>query len=183
MNIGSEDVANFLEEFKPLIYKVLQKLNIQQRHMDYEDFFQELQIQLLKISKSFKSDTSDSEIERYKFLAYADRGLYWYGLNLLRQQQPHHSFETVDEESIDRLALKNDLTAGVAEPNLYTQEFFDLAKKRLSAKEYSLLLQFAKGKYTMQELADEQGVSRDTVYQWKYKIQERLQDIKECLKD
>ena len=49
MELVSMDINQLLIEFKPLIHKTLQRLNIYFSHMDYDDFFQELQLKLVKM--------------------------------------------------------------------------------------------------------------------------------------
>lgn len=182
MTIDSEGTIVFLDEFKPLIYKTLNTLNISQHHPDYEDFFQEFQIQLLKILHKFQSDSTDLDEINCKFIAYAGQGLYWHGLALLRKksQQP---FQPIGTDQIEWLAHSDITEAGQLESTVGIEEFFDAAKKRLSEKEYLFMMQLIEGKYTMQVIADAYGVSRTTVYKWKEKIQEKLQDLKDCLRD
>lgn len=182
MMMDFEGAAAFLKQFNPLIHKTLQRLNMTQMQMDYEDYHQELQIKLIEILMVFKNDSGDLEEKNAKFVAYAGQGLYWHGLDLL-QKKKHQAFERPDSESIEYLADYQTLDLESFEVDLYMEDFFRLAKKRLSEKDYSLLLQLASGQYTMQELATEYDVARDTIYQWKNKIQARLQDLKDCLID
>lgn len=182
MTIDSEGTVMFLNQFKPLIHKTLQTLNISQYQNDYDDFFQEFQIQLLKISQKFQYDSIDLDEINCKFLAYAGQGLYWHGLSLLKKksQQP---FQPIGTDQIDTFSLSDVSEIASLESSLETEEFFDGAKNRLSDKEYLFMMQLIEGRYTMQEIADAYGVSRTTIYKWKEKIQMRLQDIKECLTD
>ena len=169
-----------LEQFQPLIYKTLQKLNIQQHHMDYDDFFQELQIQLLKIFDEFSGDVLNQDVDRYKFTAYAGQGLYWHGLNLIRAEDVR-AYDTIEDGQLDYLHTSEcgfDLAS-----NLNIQEFFDLARVRLSDEDYELLLYLAEGKYGVQELAEVFGVSRKTIYERNKRICRRLEGIKNCLTD
>lgn len=150
--------------------------------MDYEDYYQELQIKLLDILEKFKSDTSDSDEKNCKFTAYAGRGLYWHGVDLLRKKK-NHSLETTESEKIQWLADQDLIECESIDSNLYTDDFFRLAKRRLSPEDFTLLIQLAEGKHTMSELAEKHGIVRATVYQRKERIQNRLADIKDCLKD
>lgn len=182
MDMEPEGTSNFLKTFKPLIHKVLNQLNIRQSHMNYEDYYQELQIKLIDILKFFKNDSLDLDEKNCKFVAYAKQGLYWEGLDLLRKDNRRPK-KASGSRPIEWLEDRKAVNFDSFDLNLYTEDFFRLAKKRLSSKDFLLLLQLADGQYTMQELADEYGVVRDTIYQWKNRIQERLEDIKDCLKD
>lgn len=170
----------FLKEFEPLVHKSLSKLNISQRDRDYDDFFQELQIKLLKIIEKFECDSPDIDEKRYKFVFYAGQGLYWHGLELLRIRNNRH-FDLIENDQLEWFAHQDISDDEALTSTLQTEEFFELAKERLSDKEYSLLLKLAEGSYTMQELADAYEVSRTTIYKWRDKIQTRLQDIRDCL--
>ena len=176
MKQDSEHLNQLLTEFEPLVHKTMNRLNILQNNIHYEDFTQELQIQLIDIYQSFEGSPLASEIDRYKFTAYAGQGLYWHGLNLLRQD----TLETInptDEAEMDWLMEEE----GESSYSLYIEDFFQQAKRRLAAEDYLLVLYMSEGKYTMNELANLMGVSRDTIYQRKKRIQLRLQDLKECL--
>lgn len=176
MNKESECLNQVLIQFEALVHKTMNRLNIPQNNMHYEDFTQKLQIQLIEIFQSFDGNPLDSEIDRYKFIAYAGQGLYWHGLNLLRQDNLEMIYPT-DEEQIDWFI------EGVedARNNLYVDDFLQQAKPRLSDEDYLLVLYMCEGKYTVLELANLMGVSRDTIYQRRKKIQLRLKDLKECL--
>ena len=182
MNADNEGLTNFLKQFTPLVHKSLQRLNIRPQHMDYEDYFQELQIKLLEILQNFKIESTDREAVNAMFTAYAGKGLYWHGLDLLRKKN-NHSLGTIESEKIQWLVDQESSDSESLEFDLHTNDFFRLAKKRLSTENYTLLLELAEGKYTMDELARKHGVVRATIYQRKDKIQARLEDIKSCLID
>src|SRR5690625_2553586 len=153
----------------------MNRLNILQNNIHYEDFTQELQIQLIDIYQSFEGSPLASEIDRYKFTAYAGQGVYWHGLNLLRQDTLETSNPT-DEAEIDWLMEEEEHSY-----SLYIEDFLKQARRRLTVEDYLLVLYMSEGKYSMNELANLMGVSRDTIYQRKKRIQLRLQDLKECL--
>lgn len=178
----ADGITIFLKTFKPLIHKVLNQLNIHQNHIDYEDYYQELQIKLIEILRNFKNDSTDIEEKNCKFIAYASKGLYWEGLDLLKKKSKEPE-KIGESRPIEWLSDREAVNFDSFNLNLYTEDFFRLAKKRLDSKDFLLLLQLADGQYTMQELADEYGVVRDTIYQWKNRIKLRLEDIKDCLKD
>ena len=182
MNANNEGITNFLKQFTPLVHKSLQRLNIRPQHMDYEDYYQELQIKLLDILEKFKCDTTDPEEKNCKFTAYAGQGLYWHGVDLLRKKN-NHSLGTIESDKIQWLVDQESSDSESLESALHTNDFFRLAKKRLSIEDFTLLLELAEGKYTMDELAKKHGVVRATIYQRKEKIQTRLEDIKSCLID
>lgn len=177
-----DGLAGFLKQFRPLIYKTLNRLNIYSCQMDYEDYFQELQIKLIDLLKKFKNDSGDWEEMNAKFVAYAGRGLYWYGLDLLRDKNKN-SFKTMASSTLE-FALEGDCESiDHLESTLYTEDFFRLARKRLSVKDYDFLVKLSNNSSSMQDLADDYGVARDTLYQWKNRLKIRLEDIKDCIQD
>lgn len=180
MELDSTNMSIFLDQFKPLIHRTLQKINITPQHMDYEDYYQELQIKLLEILQKFKNDTIDINEKNSKFTAYAGQGLYWHAIDLSRMKN-NHSLNTIESDKIQWLAEQDSTEYESKEANIYTDDFFYLARERLTEKDYQLLIQLAENRYTMQELADEYGVVRATVYHWKNKIKMRLQDLQDCL--
>lgn len=177
------EVSRFLVDFKPLIYKTLKRLNIQPRHMDYEDCFQELQIHLLSIRKSYlkSGKLADAETERYKFTSYAGQGLYWHGLNLIKKNKKA-AFQAIDSKDIEWLNHAQNNKPSTRS-DIVLSDFFCQAKKMLTDEDYLLLLFLADEEYTIDKIAEEMQVSRSTIYQRKSRIQERLQDIKDCLTD
>ena len=179
-----QEDANHLNElliqFEALIHKTMQRLNIPQTNMFYEDFTQELYIQLIEIYYTFEGDPLAIEVDRYKFTAYAGRGLYWHGLNLLRQDKLD-TFQATDEEQLDWLQEQEEQLTQTSSASLYIEDFLKQARARLAVEDYRLLLYLVEGTYTMKELAKLLGVSRDTIYQRRKRIQDRLQDLKECL--
>src|SRR5699024_768126 len=169
----------------------MNRLNLRQHDMDYDDLTQELQLHLLTIFESFQGDPLRSEADRYKFTAYAGRGLYWHGLNLLRQNKlnPLHISDneemdclveqvgTSDKDEMYQLDEQVGTSNKETQTNIYIEDFLKQAQDILSEKDYSLLLHIVEGKYTIDELAGLMGVSRDTIYQRKKKIQQRLLNI------
>lgn len=177
-----DGVEIFLKQFRPLIYKTLSRLNIFSRQMDYEDYFQELQIKLIDLLAHFKNDSGDWEEMNAKFIAYAGQGLYWYGLDLIRNKSKN-SLKTMEASSLEIVLDGDYQSIDDLESSLFTEDFLRLAKRRLSVRDFDFLLRLIKSQSTMQELADDYGVARDTLYQWKKRLRMRLVDIKDCIQD
>lgn len=182
MDDDFEGMTSFFKQFKPLLHKTLNRLSIFSNNMDYEDYYQELQIKLVDILKHFQNDSVDLEEKNSKFVAYAGQGLYWHGLDLIRNKEGN-SLGTIESKSLEYLVDGQLFSNSITEGSLNIREFFDLAKKRLSSKDFDFLLQLADGQQTMEELAKDYGVTRATLYQWKKRITFRLVDIKDCLTD
>lgn len=180
MDLESINVSKILIEFKPLIYKTLQRLHIHPQHMNFDDFFQELQIKLVKIYRKFEGDPLRIEADRYQFTAYAGNGLYWRGIDLFKKRS-FNTLPIMEDEHLVKMVNEKEMTENWPGRNLILDEFFKKAKERLSESEYLLFTYLAEGQYTMTEIADILAVSRKTIYQRRKNIQRKIQDIKECL--
>lgn len=175
-----DGISSFLKQFKPLIHKSLNRLSIYSNNMDYEDYYQELQMKLMEILKVFKNDSLDLEEKNAKFIAYAGQGLYWHGLDLIKNRRSN-SLKTMEATSLEYLVDGEKFADFYSEKSLEMEEFFHLAEKRLSLTDFDFLVQLADGQRSMEELARQYGVSRTTLYQWKKRIKFRLEAIKDCL--
>lgn len=182
MDLYDTHVEELLEKYEPLIHKTLKNLNIFESDMDYEDFFQELQIHLLEIFSRFKPDTTNEEIRSYKFIAYAQTGLRWKAIQLLEKRDTLvHQVGTISQ--IDWLNNKYGNEQSNLKTNMYVNEFLNLTKNMLNDKEQILLSYLLDESYTMQEIADKYSVSRVTIYNRKEKIKNKLMCIKDCIKN
>lgn len=157
----------------------MQRLNIQSTHLYYDDFFQEMQIKLLDLYSSFDGNPIEVLEDRYRFAAYTSKGLYWHGLNLIRKEAPS-SLSLFDNEQDEYIQIEDD-SKSESTSSLYIEDFLRQAKNRLTKNEYILLLHLSEGKHSLMDIADLLSISRDTLYQRKKKIREKLDDLKECL--
>lgn len=173
-------INELLTEFTPLLHKTMQRLNIRVTHMDYDDFFQELQIKLIHVYQTFDGEPLRVSSDRYRFTAYAGKGLYWHGLNLIRKDNAVHT-HSLDSDQLEWFTHKDEEPAAPLQSSLFIEDFLQQAKKRLSPKDHELFLYLLEDTYTIQQLANMLKVSRDTIYKRKQKIQERLHGVKECL--
>ena len=187
MTYDALDLNDFLLQFQPLVYKTLNRLNIRSTHMDYDDYFQELQIHLLKIrEKSIEAEKSHEKLEANDekrlamFIAFATKGLYWHGINMLNKKNKQ-VFSCTEDEDLEFLSQSAD--AFELHQEVYLDDFFTQAKKRLSTEDYTLLLYLSDGKYSIRDIAKRMGVSVSVIYERRERIQGRLAGIKKCLTD
>lgn len=180
MDVESLNVSKLLVEFKPLIYKTLNRLRVHPNHMNFDDFYQELQIKLVKIYKGFEGDPLHNEVDRYKFTAYAGNGLYWRGIDLFKKK----SFSTlpiVEDVHLERMVDVEEERDKLPESELFLDDFSKQAKARLTEGEYLLFTYLAEGNYTITEIADLMEVSRGTIYSRRHNMQIKIQDLKHYL--
>lgn len=171
-----------LIEFKPLIYKTLQRLRIHPQHMYFDDFYQELQIKLVQIYRSYDGNPLNKDEDRYKFTAYAGNGLYWRGIDLFKNKN-FQTLPIVEDKHLERMVDEVDTTNDSPETNIFLDEFFKHAQTRLSETEFLLFNYLAEGKYNITQIADMMQVSRSTIYKRRHNIQVKIQDIKGYLTD
>lgn len=181
MNLSADIVNKLLEEFESLLYKTMHRLHITPNQSNYDDYFQELQIKLITIYQTFDGNPLSVIEDRYRFTAYAGKGLYWHGLYLFRKDNSLLN-EVNTMEIAETLQNQED---NILEKNseLFISDFLNHAKNRLVEQDYLLLLYLVEGKRTVKEMARLMNVTRDTIYQRKNKIQEQLFNLKECLMD
>lgn len=180
MDVESINVSKLLIEFKPLIYKTLGRLRIHPNHMNFDDFFQELQIKLVEIYRTFDGDPLHVETDRYKFTAFAGNGLYWRGIDLFKKKN-FSTLPVVEDVHLERMVERQEAAGNLPESNVFLDDFLSQAKSRLSESEFLLFTYLAEGDYTITEIADLMQVSRGTIYNRRNNMQVKIQDIKHYL--
>lgn len=181
MDAESINVSKLLVEFKPLIYKTLNRLRVHPNHMNFDDFFQELQIKLVEIYRTFDGDPLTIEADRYKFTAYAGNGLYWRGIDLFKKKN-FNTLPIVEDVHLERM-VDLDESDYRFESDFLLDDFSKKVKGRLTEAEYLLFRYLAEGHYTITEIADLLEVSRGTIYSRRNNMQVKLQDLKNYLTD
>lgn len=177
MDLKSINSSKILIQFKPLVYKTLQRLHIMPQHMNYDDYFQELQIKLLDIYQSFDGDPLNIDEDRYKFTAFAGRGLYWRGIDLFKQRS-FNTLPILDDEHLTRQMDETSEEVDEAESNIFLEEYYSFAKKRLSDSEYELFKYLASQEFTVTQISKFMKVSRNSIYKKKKLIQGKIYDLK-----
>lgn len=162
-----------LTQFEPLIHKTLQRMTINQRHISYEDYAQELRIKLLAIEESFDGEALGED--RIRFVAFAGKGLYWHLVSLLRKNQKK------SEVSYDEIEAAADVDIPFESSRIELLFFMEEVRRRLDQSEYELLMMLCDESLTVTEIAKLYGVGRKTIYQRKNKIVSKINDLKTLL--
>ncbi|MGO4929526.1 sigma-70 family RNA polymerase sigma factor [Fundicoccus sp. Sow4_F4] len=165
--------SRILNQFEPLIHKTLQRMTIPQRHINYEDYAQELRMKLLTIEDSFDGKALGGD--RIRFVAYAGKGLYWYLVTLLRKEQKKQ------EVSFDEVERAVDFDMPIENSRIELVIFLEEVRRRLDREEYELFLMLSDETLTVTEIARRYGVGRKTIYQRKNKIVDKINDLKTLL--
>ncbi|AMB99887.1 hypothetical protein AWM75_07860 [Aerococcus urinaehominis] len=161
-----------IRKFTPLVCKTIYRLGIASHHIHFDDYYQELAIKLLALTKTFKGDPLASDSERYQFVGYAAVGLRRYMYDLLRKEKHPDSPNWLADDQRNLSLL---------ETNLQAQEFLNHAQEALTDREWQLLVDLVAQDMTMTDLAAHYQVSRKTLYQWKNKLAQKLAPYKEIL--
>lgn len=168
----NEDFEQLLDQYNPLIHRVMKSLYIYPSDNQYEDYLQELRIKLIKIAENFDGDPLVKD--KYRFTNFAKRGLTWYLINLFRSDK-----KAKDEVSLlDITFIEEDGLGLLEDSRLAVISFYEEVKKRLNSTEITLFWALLSGNYTSQQLAMEYGVSRKTISKRKKQIRDKLQSLK-----
>lgn len=175
MGFKEEKVEQLLKQFEPLLFKTLGRVNVRQTSSNYDDVLQELRLKLIKLAERFDGDPFTHDVVR--FLGFAKQGLFRYSLDLLHKESQQPETTGSDVTELEHL-LHGDLIFG---DNTDIKHFFQQASRLLTQQEQALFVLLAQGGYTTQELADELGVSRKTIYKHKNRIREKLDPLRDLL--
>lgn len=158
-----------LIQYNRLIHRVLSDNGQKKTDNNYEDLYQELSIKLIEIAEKFSGDPIE---DAYVFTAYAQQGLQWYLIDLLR------SYSSVSVE----IPLSNFIFTPVGAESFSENitAFLSEAKKRLTKSENQLFQSLINGQ-TLSELAKDLGVSKNTMSKRKKRIIEKIKDLKHLL--
>ena len=164
---------HMLRMFAPLLYKTLSRAGIDSRHLYYDDYLQELRLKLFHISRSFDGQPLFNDDDRYRFVAYAQRGLYWYLIDLLRMEPPCTA-------SLDHFPQYQDDLTPLQTP-IFLESFIAAARQRLSEDEFQLFQLLASDCGTYNEIASILNITRENLYKRRCKLKQKLHDIRNLL--
>ncbi|AXY26224.1 hypothetical protein CL176_09555 [Suicoccus acidiformans] len=172
--------SRLIQQFDDLIYRVMHDLQVDDRHLFYDDLTQELRLRLIDIAKQFEGNPFKGE-DRYRFTAYARKGLRWYLLDRLRSYQCRQAIsqEDLDRKEATLLASSTYSPDQASQANLIA--FFEEVKRRLNPEDTLLFWLLFDDSYTMSEIAELLGISRPTLYARKRNLQATLEDLKDLL--
>lgn len=164
----------FLELFEALVHKTLRHYQVYPYHCEYEDYAQELRIKLLDLGRRFEGQPLTEDVDRYKFVAYASRGLKWHLVNLLSKK---HDLTLRDEEVMDYLDQSVDDYHLESHGTLMAYAAY--AKEVLSGEDYLLYQMLMDGTYSVAEMTEILGIQRRTLYHRRDRIAVKLAPLLE----
>ena len=165
-----EQIELLLNQYQLLIKKVLRETNVYESHNSYEDYYQELSIKLIEIAKKFEGDLFVGD--KYQFVSYAQKGLNWYLLDLLRSDSSYNH-----EFALSEFTFIEDNTKVMPDKML---SFYAEVRKRLNSEEFIIFKGIANN-YTLKEIAEWLKVSPTTIAKKKRRLVAKLNDLKHIL--
>lgn len=171
--------SQLLEQYEALIHRTLSRANVRPHYRDYEDLAQELRIKLLDIYDLFDGDALEED--KFRFSAYAGKGLYWHTMNLLREEKDGDM--PSDLEEMDLIENQPPQPSLFETAQLSLQSFLHEAKKKLNEKELFVLHCCMEGSYKQKEIAEKLEVTSQRVLQYRKKIAEKLVEFQSLLYD
>ena len=79
------DQEQLLARYRLLLHHVLHQYHLLAKDQDYDDYFNELYLHLVRLARDFDGDAL-SESDRFRFVGYAQRGLSWHLGQLLAKR-------------------------------------------------------------------------------------------------
>lgn len=163
-----------LQQFEPLVFRVLNHYHVYKTDRDYEDFAQELRIKLCRIAEDFDGQPLTDAEDRYRFVTYASNGLRWQLLNLLKKRRNE---QLLDKEKID-LVIDHKDPYQDSEAQVVLTGIHAKARQLLNDEEFGLYMDLVKGYLSVPELLDVHDLKRSTFYEMKKRIAAKLAVLK-----
>ncbi|MBM6615352.1 sigma-70 family RNA polymerase sigma factor [Desemzia sp. RIT804] len=176
--LTEENERDFFDQYSGMVHGTLKRLGVWHSHADYDDFVQQGLLKLVEAYENYPKDFEQMECAK-QFGGYAYQKVYWHMIDLLRKQK--HKWER-------EMAWPEDLEANQPDIQMSIEQSYqemDLLKNMLpllTKKEQAYLVDAVVNRLSVTEIAQKQGVSRKTVYEWKKKVAEKLVDFLEILK-
>lgn len=164
------------EEQKGIIYGALKRLNINNWAIEFDDLVQEGRLAFAKAFASYP----DNPRENQKFNCYAYQAVYWRLLDLLRKSQMVNSHN--DGESNDLLMEIPNSESNCPFERIATIDLMERLVKCCTERERRFIRLCYEENLTGGEIAKQERISRQTVYQIRRKIKEKVQKIYESNK-
>lgn len=174
-----EEALNYLLEHNRIrvIYGVLKHLHVSPQTAYYEDLVTEGVLLFMQAYLDYQR--KNDEINEKQLLGYAYRKIKWGLLDLLRKEWKLESYQSLspatqpeETEPLSQLMAQSDLAEDY--------EFWELVRQIImicTPSERKFLLKRLFYGYSVAEIAAQEGVSRQTVNNWKIRLQEKSREF------
>lgn len=168
---------SILLQFDPIVHKTLNRMGIRSTHLFYEDYAQELRIKMIALYERFEGNPIDNE--RYQFIAYASKGLYWYLLDLLKKERPTVSLPSIDLDAL----IHSSIQEAPFQSQVNLLAFISSMQNVLTLEEQGLFWLLNDDSLTLREIANYYDLSIPAIHKRKAKLQAKLSPFKNILKN
>ncbi len=155
-----------------IIYSALKKLGMRPSDDDYNDYVQDC---WLWFSEIFQKYSGNPWSQPKSFLAYAHVALYRRALNERMRVQKR---DKVTDDAPDWEQVGEELALLTTETDIVDRSMLDSWLGKCSGVEREYLIDAVVHQMTPTEIAEKRGVSRQTVYQWRRKVREKLKQLR-----
>lgn len=177
--LAVEKEEAFFERHSGIVFGALKKEGVLRSYPDYDDYVQQGLLKLVEAYETFPQDPEHPEFI-YPFGGFAFRKVQWHIRDLRRKQHRIHSNESSWPEFMEENYPD---TQPWFEENWLEMELFKEMLLLLTAKEQGYLIDAVVYQLTVTEIAPKNQVSRKTIYQWKKRIQQKLEHFLVFLKE
>ena len=98
------DQEQLLARYRLLLHHVLHQYHLMAKDQDYDDYFNELYLHLVRLARDFDGDAL-SESDRFRFVGYAQRGLSWHLGQLLAKRSRQAQVLIGNQKVLQRYVL------------------------------------------------------------------------------
>lgn len=176
--LAEENERDFFDQYSGMVHGALRRLGVWHMHADYDDFVQQGLLKLVEAYENYPKDLEQEECVK-QFGGYAYQKVYWHMIDLMRKQKRQWESEMAWPEDLE--GNQPDTQVSI-EQNYQEMDLLKNMLPLLTATEQAYLVDAVVNRMSVTEIAQKQGVSRKTVYEWKKKVAVKLACFLENLK-
>lgn len=161
---NSEALMELIKQFKPLLKKYAWKLG-------YEDAYEDLQLEFIKLIKEFPTETLSVKNDA-GVVSYIKKSIYHSFIALSKKKHSHqYDIPFSDLEDEDN---PNKIDEILAEEDSYYFANLEFLHKILTGTEYDIIIEFFYFKRSIKEIAEKRNLSSAAISKSKRKALEKL---------
>ena len=163
------DQEQLLARYRLLLHHVLHQYHLMAKDQDYDDYFNELYLHLVRLAHDFDGDAL-SEPDRFRFVGYAQRGLSWH-LGQLLAKRSRQAQGLIGNQKVLHFVEQ----AGASRPPLDDLVNSLLLSQVLSPADYHFLCVAQNEQLSLGAKCQELGICKNTYYARLKRLRQTLQ--------
>ena len=163
------DQEQLLARYRLLLHHVLHQYHLLAKDQDYDDYFNELYLHLVRLARDFDGDAL-SESDRFRFVGYAQRGLSWH-LGQLLAKRSRQAQGLIGNQKVLHFAEQ----AGASRPPLDDLVNSLQLSQVLSPADYHFLCVAQNEQLSLRAKCQELGICKNTYYARLKRLRQTLQ--------